>query len=76
MNDGPYKACYTSKDIAPYLYGVSGPGNGLGYHAWLGYPQNTFQTFDEAEKAARLINLAFAEGQKNRGRAIKALLDV
>lgn len=72
--DGPYLACHTSKDDRPYVYGVSGPGNGLGFHAWLGYPQNTFETMEDAEKAARMMNMAFREGQAERGRAMKALL--
>jgi hypothetical protein len=70
-----YSACHTSKDYEPYVYGVSGPGPGLGYHAWLGYPQNTFSTLEEAEKVARLMNIAFAQGQAQRGREIKALLE-
>lgn len=72
---GPYSACHTSKDHLPYVYGVSGPGSGLGYTAWLGYPQNTFSCMEDAEKAARLMNLAYAQGQAQRGRAIKALLE-
>ena len=72
--DGPYEACHTSKDKAPYVYGVDGPGNGLGYHAWLGYPQNTFATFEEAEKAARLMNMAFRAGLQERSRQIRELI--
>lgn len=71
---GPYKACHTSKVRQPYLYGVEGPGHGLGYHAWLCYPQNTFATFVEAEKAARMMNLAYRAGGAARGRAIAELL--
>lgn len=71
---GPYAACFTSKDDKPYVYGISGPGNGLGFYAWLGYPQNTFATFEEAEKVARMMNLAFREGESARARAIGALL--
>lgn len=74
MSDGPYKACHTSKDDAPYLYGVEGPSSGIGYHAWLLYPQNTFTTMEDAEKAARLMNLAFVAGQRHRGQQIKELL--
>lgn len=71
---GPYEACHTSKDDKPYRYGVSGPGAGLGYHAWLGYPQNFFDTYEEAEKVARMMNIAFAEGQKKRSQQIKELI--
>jgi len=74
MADGPYEACHTSKDTEPFVYGISGPGNGLGYYAWLGYPQNTFATFEEAEKTARMMNLAFREGQSERSRKIKELI--
>ena len=71
---GPYEACHTSKDTQPYAYGIEGPGSGLGYHAWLGYPQNTFTSFEEAEKAARLMNLAFNMGKAERSRQIRELL--
>ncbi|CAB4157901.1 hypothetical protein UFOVP681_53 [uncultured Caudovirales phage] len=75
MSDGPYEACHTSKDTAPYLYGIDGPGQGLGYYAWLLFPGNTFATMEDAAKAARLMNLAFSEGQKERSRQIKELLE-
>jgi hypothetical protein len=71
---GPYDVCGTSKEDEPYVYGVSGPGNGLGFHSWYLYPENTFETYAEAEKAARLMNLAFNEGQKTRSREIRELL--
>lgn len=73
-NPGPYRACHTSKDEPPFVYGVAGPGDGLGHHAWYGHPRNTFATFEEAEKAARLMNLAFREGEKHRGREIARLI--
>lgn len=73
--EGPYEACHTSKDDAPYLYGIEGPGNGLGYHAWYGYPQNTFTNFEDAEKVARMMNLAYMEGMKARSRQIRELLN-
>lgn len=71
---GPYTACHTSKDTEPFVYGVKGPGQGLGYHAWLGYPQNTFSTFEEAEKVARMMNIAFGAGLAERSRQIRELL--
>lgn len=74
MSDGPYSACLTSSNDKS-IYGISGPGYGLGYYAWLGYPQNTFPSFEDAEKTARLMNLAFKEGQRNRSRQIKDLLE-
>lgn len=74
MSAGPYKACGTSKDTTPYVYGIEGPGTGFGYYAWLLFPENTFATSAEAEKVARLMNLAFAEGQKARSQEIKDLL--
>ena len=67
-----YEPCHTSSDEV--LFGVKGPGNGLGYYAWYLYPQNTFTTWEEAEKAARLMNLAFAEGKAARSREIKGLI--
>lgn len=75
MSDtGPYTACGTSKEESPPLYGIRGPGQGIGYHAWYLYPENTFTTYEDAEKAARLMNLAFAEGEKARAAKIKALI--
>lgn len=71
---GPYEACHALKDDKPYVYGIEGPGAGLGYHSWYGYPQNTFATMEEAEKAARLMNIAFHQGELARARAIGALL--
>lgn len=75
MTKGPYCACHTSKDTEPFVYGVEGPGNGIGYYAWHGHPENIFTTWGEAEKAARMMNLAFSEGQKARSRQIKGLLE-
>lgn len=71
---GPYAACLTSKDEEPYAYGVSGPGQGLGYHAWLGWPQNTFETLELAEKTARMMNIAFQQGKAARSKQIADLL--
>lgn len=73
-SDGPYMACHTSKDEQPYAYGVSGPGNGIGFYAWLGHPENTFDSFEAAEQAARLMNLAFAQGKAARSREIRELI--
>lgn len=72
---GPYSACGTSKDDPPYLYGVDGPGDGIGYHAWLGHPENTFTTREEAEKAARLMNIAFKAGMAERSRQFREVLN-
>lgn len=72
--DGPYSACHTSKDSPPVLYGVDGPGQGLGYYAWLGAPQNTFLSWEEAEKAARMMNMAFRAGKAARSAEFRALL--
>lgn len=70
----PYTACGTSKDTDPYVYGVSGPGKGLGYYGWYLHPENTFATHEDAEKAARLMNLAFEEGRKAKAREIREAL--
>ena len=72
---GPYEACHTSKDDEPYLYGIDGPGDGIGYRAWYLYPQNTFTSMEDAEKAARLMNMAFAAGLRERSRQIRELLE-
>lgn len=74
MSEGPYTVCATSKDTDPYVYGVSGPGRGLGYHAWYAYPENTFATHEDAEKAARLMNIAFEEGRKAKAAEIRGAL--
>lgn len=70
----PYTPCSTSKDTPPYTWGIKGPGDGLGYNAWYLCPENTFDTFEEAEKAARMMNLAYREGASNRSREIKKLI--
>ena len=70
--DGPYCACSTSSDEV--LYGVSGPGYGLRFYAWHGYPQNTFATMDQAEQTARMMNIAYNAGKQERSRQIRALL--
>lgn len=74
----PYRACWTGNvepsQSHPNLFGVEGPGNGLGHYAWLGYPENTFPTMEAAEQAARLMNLAFQQGELARAWAIKGLL--
>lgn len=72
---GPYKACHTGKDDPPYVYSVEGPGQGLGYHSWYLFPENTFETYEMAERVARLMNLSFHEGQRRRAKDIRALLD-
>lgn len=75
---GPYKAIWTGNSEPsqshPNMFGVEGPGPGLGFYAWLGYPQNTLPTMEAAEQAARLMNLAFKEGESARGRAIADML--
>lgn len=73
-NRGPYSACHTSKDDPPFVYGIEGPGQGIGYYAWYSNPQNTFENFADAEKAARLMNLAFAQGLAERSRQFRELL--
>jgi len=70
----PYSACGTSKETEPFIYGIKGPGRGLGYYGWYLFPENTFATHEEAEKTARLMNLAFHEGQRARSQEIKKLI--
>lgn len=76
MMSEPYKACFTSKNTEPYVYGIHGPGEGLGYYAWLLYPQNTFTTFEDAEKAARLMNLAYGQGKREKAKELRAVLEL
>jgi hypothetical protein len=75
MSNQPYSACSTSKDDAPYVYGVDGPGHGLGYYAWLLYPEHTFESFELAERVANLMNLAYNQGKRARSAEIKQLLE-
>ena len=70
--EGPYEACVTGSD--KLLYGVSGSGIGLGYYAWYGYPQNTFTTSEQAEQAARMMNIAYNAGKQERSRQIAELI--
>ncbi len=71
---GPYAACSTSRADDPTVWGVDGPGGGFGYHAWYLHPENTFPTLEGAQNAARLMNIAFAQGKKARSGEIAALL--
>lgn len=73
---GPYSACHTSKDDKPYMYGISGPGNGIGYNAWYLYPENAFYDYGDAERVAKLMNMAFEEGRKAQQTAIKNALGI
>jgi hypothetical protein len=72
--EGPYKVCYTASDNECTQYGIEGPGQGLRYYAHYLYPQNTFSKYEDAEKAARLMNLAFVEGERARSNQLKKLL--
>jgi len=69
---GPYQVSSTCSDAG--AWGISGPGDGLGYYAATLFPENTFGSLEEAEKAARLMNTAFREGERSRSRQITALL--
>lgn len=81
MKDGPYEAGWNGSAgeqvDAGYCGGwtVEGPGDGIGYHAWYLNPQNTLASQEEAEKVARLMNLAFREGERKRARDIRGLLE-
>jgi hypothetical protein len=72
--NSPYKACHTSKDGPPYLYGIDGPGDGLGYYAWYLYPEHFFSSLEDAERVAALMNLAFECGKRARSDEIKQLI--
>lgn len=73
---GPYKACHTSKDDPPYVYGIDGPGNGIGYHAWFGNPENTFMSMNDAERVAKLMNMAYAQGILKNQKDVKGVLGI
>jgi hypothetical protein len=68
-----YKPCPTGADTQPTI-GIEGPGVGLGYDAWYLFPENTFAVQEEAEKVARLMNLAYEEGQKAKAAEIRSAL--
>lgn len=68
-----YKPCPTGADTQPTI-GIEGPGVGLGYDAWYLFPENTFAVQEDAEKAARLMNLAFEEGQRAKAAEIRMAL--
>ena len=70
--DEPYKSCGTSSP--EIIFGVSGPGEGLGFYAWYGSPQNTFASLDQAEQTARMMNIAYNAGKQERSSQIMALL--
>lgn len=73
---GPYKACHTSKDDSPYVYGIDGPGNGIGYHAWFRNPENTFMSMNDAERVAKLMNMAYAQGILKNQKDVKEVLGI
>ena len=56
------------------VFGVEGPGTGIGYYAWYLFPENTFSTAEDAEKTARLMSLAFEEGRKAKAAEIRMAL--
>jgi hypothetical protein len=70
--EGPYESCGTSSDKP--IYGVEGPGEGLGYYAWYGHPHNTFSCLTQADQTARMMNIAYNAGLKERSREIMELL--
>jgi hypothetical protein len=75
MMNKPYSACHCSKDEPPYLYGIDGPGDGLGYYAWYLYPEHFFNSLEDAERVAALMNIAFECGKHARSAEIKGLLE-
>lgn len=75
MNKKPYTVIFTGSESPETRYGIDGPGQGFGYHAWYLFPENTFSTKEDAEKAARMMNTAFVEGQREKARTIRELLN-
>ena len=69
---GPYRAEGSSSPEV--IFTIAGPGRGLGYYAWRSHPENTFKELEDAMKAARLMNLAYQEGKRERSREIKELI--
>ena len=61
MSDKPYKAGYRHE---PELHCVYGPGNGMGYYSHTLWPHLSMTTMEEAERAADIANIAYAEGYK------------
>ena len=68
-----YKPCGTGAEQQPTI-GIEGPGTGLGYHGWYLFPQFTFDNHADAEKAARLMNLAFEEGRMAKAAEIRRVM--
>jgi len=53
---------------------VTGPGQGLGYYSWAEYPNRNFHTLEQAESVAKMMNVAYQAGMKEKEREIKEVL--
>ena len=52
---------YNSRDEG---YCVEGPGDGLGYHSIVLWPENWFSDIENVQRAQRIANIAYEEGYK------------
>lgn len=67
---GPYEV-RTGSDNKLY---VDGPGNGLGYSSGTLWPSLRFKDREEAERAARVANIAYHQGKEKARGEIRAAL--
>jgi hypothetical protein len=74
MTDKPYTAGY-GHDNKYYVNGPA-PGGECSYYGGTLYPSLRFDTVEEAERAAKLANIAFEQGKEALRCEIKALLQI
>lgn len=55
----PYTVNYRHEGKYPY---VDGPGDGLGYYGHTLWPNLSFNDVENAERAAKIANIAFGQG--------------
>lgn len=70
MSDNPYKAAHRHEGMPC----VQGPGNGLGYYGHTLWPNLTCDTDKEAERAAKIANIAYRAGYNQAQSDIQRVL--
>jgi len=73
MNEKPYKA---GKRNEFNFHCVNGPGNGMGYYGHTLYSHLSMATVEEAERAAEIANIAYAEGYSRAQRDMRKAIGV
>jgi hypothetical protein len=69
----PYTTQYRHE--GKYLY-VDGPGDGLGFYSHTLWPNLSFKDKENAERAAKIANIAFEQGYLEAQQNIKKALGI